>query len=86
MRAVWLVFVPPPRSSRCSGRGSASSSKKTCESDGVVVLARVDEHLVRSVAQAVRHGGRLDELRPVADDRQDPHAVIATMTYRGNRA
>ena len=45
--------VPPPRSSRCSGRGSPSSSKKTCESCVVVVLARVDEHLRR----AARAGG-----------------------------
>ena len=29
MAAVWVVFDPPPRSSRCSGRGRPSSSKNT---------------------------------------------------------
>ena len=34
----------------------------------VVVLARVDEHLVGRLAQAERDRGGLDELRAVADD------------------
>jgi hypothetical protein len=34
----------------------------------VVVLARVDEHLARSLAQPVGDRRRLDELRPVPDD------------------
>jgi hypothetical protein len=40
-----------------------------------VVLAGVHEHLVVADAQAVRDGGRLDELRPVPDDGDYPHGV-----------
>ena len=46
MRAVCAVFVPPPRSSRCSGRGSAELVEEDLRELVVVVLARVDEHLV----------------------------------------
>ena len=35
---------------------------------GVVVLARVDEHLLGRLAQAERDRGGLDELRAVPDD------------------
>ena len=39
----------------------------------VVVLAGVHEHLVGVPAEAVRHGRRLHELRPVADDCEYTH-------------
>ena len=39
----------------------------------VVVLARVDEHLLRPFAQPVGDRRRLDELRPVPDDGENPH-------------
>jgi len=40
----------------------------------VVVLAGVHEDLGGTLAQQPRHRGGLDELRPVADDREDLHA------------
>ena len=43
----------------------------------VVVLARVDEQLLVRLAQDPGHGGRLDELRPVADDREDLHPTTS---------
>ena len=44
----------------------------------VVVLAGVHEDLVVLGAQRPADGGRLDELRPVADDGDDPQAVVAS--------
>ena len=41
----------------------------------VVVLAGVDEHLMRARPQPVGDGGRLHELRPVAYDRDDTQAA-----------
>ena len=41
----------------------------------VVVLAGVDEHLVVSLAQTARDGGRLHELGPVANDGEYPHVL-----------
>src|SRR5207247_8795039 len=59
----------------------------------VVVLASVHQDLFVTGAQQPRHGGRLDELRPVADDGDDPHpgrypasASSATMRSRIVRA
>ena len=74
MRAVCSVFVPPAMCSWCSGRGTCSSSKKIALELVVVVLAGVDEHLVVALAQQARDGRRLDELRAVADDRDDLHS------------
>ena len=42
------------------------------------MLAGVDEDLVVLGAQRPADGGRLDELRPVADDGDDPQAVVAS--------
>ena len=72
MRAVCSVFVPPWMPSSRSGRGTPSSSTKTVRQLVVVVLAGVDEQLVVLGAQQARDRGRLDELRPVPDDRDDP--------------
>ena len=71
IRAVCAVFVPPPRSSRCSGRGSAELVEEDLRQLVVVVLAGVDHDLARDRAQRARDRGRLDELRPVPDDRED---------------
>ena len=43
---------------------------------GVVVLAGVEDDLLDpALAQRERERGRLDELRPVADDGKDSHAA-----------
>ena len=39
----------------------------------VVVLAGVHDRLLEAIAQDARHGGGLNELRPIADDRDNPH-------------
>ena len=52
----------------------------------VVVLPGVDDHLVDpGVAQRERHGTGLDELRTVADDRQNLHECEATMAAASGR-
>jgi hypothetical protein len=42
------------------------------------MLAGVNEDLLVARAQRARYGGRLDELRPVAYDGEDPHADEVT--------
>ena len=46
----------------------------------VVVLARVDQDLLRGLAQVPRDGRRLDELGPVPDHRQ--HAPVRASSSR----
>jgi hypothetical protein len=58
MRAVCSAWLPEPASSRCV----------------VVVLAGVEDDLVRPVSQREREGSRLYELGAVADDRKDSHS------------
>ena len=57
---------------------SRIGERELLEEDGgelvVPVLPRVDDDLVEArLAQGDREGRRLHELRPVADDGQDPH-------------
>ena len=73
IRAVCAVFVPPPRSRRCSGRGSSELVEEHPRERVVVVLAGVDQHLLGHGAQPVRDGRGLDELGAVADDGEDAH-------------
>ena len=73
MRAVCSVLVPPPRPSsqlRAAGCRARDEDRRELV---VVVLAGVDEQLLVALAQRPRDRGRLDELRPVPDDREDPH-------------
>ena len=60
------------------GRGNAQLAHEHRGELVVVVLAGVDQHLLVAFAQGARHGGRLDELRPVADDGQDPQRVCSS--------
>ena len=48
----------------------------------VVVLARVDQHLLVFAAQRQRHGGGLHELRPVPDDGGNSHCGVAPTAAR----
>ena len=67
------------RRPRCGGRARcrarrARAPRRTRPTARVPVLARVHDDLVESrLAQRHRERRRLDELRPVPDDRQQPH-------------
>ena len=78
MRAVCSVFVPPWMP-QLDARGAARRARATKIGGQlvVVVLAGVDEQLVVLLAQQPRDRRRLDELRAVADDRDDVHAASA---------
>ena len=77
MRAVCSVFVP---AADAAARARAAARRSSLEEDRrelvVVVLAGVDEQLLVALAQQPRDGRGLDELRPVADDRDDLHAAL----------
>ena len=68
------MLVPPLIPSSRSGRGEAELGEEDPRERVVVVLAGVHEHLLVALAQRARYGRGLDELRPVADDGEDPHA------------
>ena len=55
------------------GAGKAELGEEHARERVVVMLAGVHEDLLVALAQQARHGGRLDELRPVAYDGEDPH-------------
>ena len=74
MRAVCSVFVPPWMPELALGARDAELGDEDRRQLVVVVLAGVDEQLVVLGAQQARDRRRLDELRPVADDREDPQA------------
>ena len=68
MREVCEVFEPPAMPSSRSGGGMPSSSHEHRRQLVVVVLAGVHQHLLVVFPQRTRHGCRLDELGPIADD------------------
>ena len=83
IRAVCAVFVPAPASSSRVGRGHAELLEEDPRELVVVVLAGVDDHLVGDLAQLPGDRRRLDELRAVADDRDDqPAASSSSMSCR----
>ena len=67
--------MPPPIPSSTVGPGEAELGEEDPRERVVVVLAGVHEDLLVALAQRPGHGGRLDELRPVADDGEDLHAL-----------
>jgi hypothetical protein len=77
MRAVCEVFEPPPMP---SGSRQPQLAEEDARQRVVVVLAGVHEHLLVSLAQRPRDGGRLDELWPVAYDGEYPHAAQPSPT------
>ena len=68
------------------GLGQAELVEEDLGELPVVVLPGVDYRLVDArVAQRNRHGAGLDELRTVADDRQNLHECEATMAAASGR-
>ena len=80
IRAVCDAFVPPWMPSSRSGGGTLELLDEDPRQFVVVVLAGVDEHLVVSLAQTARDGGRLHELGPVANDGEYPRTSAARVT------
>ena len=71
MRAVCEVLEPPAMPSWTSGAGRPSSAKNTADSSSSKCWPVCTSSSSPTSAQARRDGRRLDELRAVADDRQD---------------
>jgi hypothetical protein len=69
-----LRVAPGARLQAMLGRLEAELVEENLRELAVVVLARVQEDLVRPVSQRKREGSGLYELRTVADDRKDSHA------------
>ena len=69
------------------GRRDAELLEEDLRELVVVVLPGVDDHLIGDLAQPARDRGRLDELRAVADDRDDqPAASSSSMRCRSAAA
>jgi hypothetical protein len=72
------VFVPRPESELALRARDAQLVDEHRRQLVVVVLAGVHEDLVVLGSQRPADRGRLDELGPVADDGDDPQAVVAS--------
>ena len=71
MRAVCEVLEPPEIAELHVRCGQPELGEEHRRELIVEVLAGVDQQLLAPSAQPRRYGRRLDELRAVADDRQD---------------
>src|SRR5581483_5006751 len=72
-----LVVGPVAERELAIGPGDAQLAEEDGGQLVVVVLSGVDEHLLVLLAQQARDRRGLDELRPVPDDRDDPHYAAA---------